>query len=179
MCSSCDSPPVVGCVCVSPTFGKLSDIMPMSIHASLIRNSLSVPVVTYVTWCVSRYFRDWFFPDSLRMTVPRIWYPICLLHASSCLLRWDLYRKTPASFLVWVQAVSFGSLCWPLHLQMHLLVVLVSLNQTARSPLTTPPWITWWMVVILIISCPICLLVDCKCDIESDILPTSLCCDFT
>ena len=72
MCSSCDSPPVVGCVCVSPTFGKLSDIMPMSIHASLIRNSLSVLVLTYVTWCVSRYFPDWSFPDSLRMTVPRM-----------------------------------------------------------------------------------------------------------
>ena len=75
-CSSCDSPTVVGCVGVSPTVRYLSDIIPMPMHASLLRNSMSVLLVTYVTCHVYHCLPDWSFPE----------YLCCLQHAFSCLL---------------------------------------------------------------------------------------------
>ena len=49
LCNSCDSPLVVRVSGVSPTVGKLLDIIPILMHASLLRNSLSVLLLMYLS----------------------------------------------------------------------------------------------------------------------------------
>ena len=55
-----------------PIVGNVSGIIPRSVHASLLRNSLSVQSVTYTICLVECSLPSLSFPDSLSIAAPRM-----------------------------------------------------------------------------------------------------------